>query len=107
MRRATRIFLVSAVLVALIAGAAFVYFMPGYLPAAPGAVPVDPTTQTINKGEYLARAGDCVACHTAPGGKQFAGGRVMAIPFGRIYVPTSRRTTRPASVGGPPTTSIE
>ena len=87
MRRATRIFLVSAVLVALIAAAAFVYFMPGYLPAAPGAAAADPTTQTINKGEYLARAGDCVACHTAPGGKQFAGGRVMAIPFGRIYVP--------------------
>lgn len=47
----------------------------------------DPTTQLIAKGEYLARAGDCVACHTAPGGKPFAGGRAMPTPFGNIYVP--------------------
>jgi mono/diheme cytochrome c family protein len=25
-------------------------------------------------GEYLARAGDCIACHTARGGEPFAGG---------------------------------
>ena len=45
------------------------------------------TTQTINRGEYLARAGDCVACHTAPDGKDFAGGRPMPTPFGNLYVP--------------------
>ena len=45
------------------------------------------TTQVIDRGEYLARAGDCVACHTAPGGKPFAGGRAMATPFGNLYVP--------------------
>jgi mono/diheme cytochrome c family protein len=28
----------------------------------------------ISKGEYLSRAGDCVACHTAKGGKPYAGG---------------------------------
>ncbi|HEV2099069.1 MAG TPA: c-type cytochrome [Stellaceae bacterium] len=39
----------------------------------------------IAKGEYLARAGDCVACHTNPGGALFAGGRAMATPFGTIY----------------------
>ena len=27
----------------------------------------------IAKGEYLARAGDCIACHTAREGKTFAG----------------------------------
>ena len=27
-----------------------------------------------SQGEYLARAGDCVACHSEPGGKAFAGG---------------------------------
>jgi mono/diheme cytochrome c family protein len=36
-------------------------------------------------GEYLARAGDCIACHTAPGGKLFAGGRAMPTPFGTLY----------------------
>ena len=35
-------------------------------------------------GEYLARAGDCVACHSAPGGKPFAGGLKMATPIGTI-----------------------
>ena len=37
------------------------------------------------KGEYLARAGDCVACHSLPGGKAFAGGLKMASPVGAIY----------------------
>ena len=36
---------------------------------------------------FLARAGDCVACHTAPGGTPFAGGRAMPTPFGNLYVP--------------------
>lgn len=39
----------------------------------------------IAKGEYLARAGDCIACHTKPGGALFGGGRAMATPFGTIY----------------------
>ena len=39
----------------------------------------------IARGEYLAQAGDCVACHTAPGGKLFAGGRAMPTPFGTLY----------------------
>lgn len=36
-------------------------------------------------GEYLARAGDCAACHTVPGGKPFAGGLKMETPLGAIY----------------------
>jgi mono/diheme cytochrome c family protein len=40
---------------------------------------------TVSKGEYLARAGDCVACHTAPEGKLFAGSRAMPTPFGTLY----------------------
>jgi mono/diheme cytochrome c family protein len=38
-------------------------------------------------GEYLARIGDCVACHTARGGEPFAGGLAMATPFGTLYTP--------------------
>ncbi len=37
------------------------------------------------RGEYLARAGDCVACHSAPGGKAFAGGLKMGTPLGTIF----------------------
>jgi alcohol dehydrogenase (quinone), cytochrome c subunit len=38
-----------------------------------------------NRGEYLARAGDCVACHSVPGSKAFAGGLKMGSPLGNIY----------------------
>lgn len=39
----------------------------------------------IERGAYLARAGDCVACHTAPDGDDFAGGLAIESPFGAIY----------------------
>src|SRR3546814_7074178 len=39
----------------------------------------------IRRGRYLADAGDCRACHTAEGGKPFAGGRPLETPFGTIY----------------------
>lgn len=42
------------------------------------------TQSDVQRGEYLARAGDCVACHTAPGGKPFAGGLEIDSPFGTI-----------------------
>lgn len=41
----------------------------------------------IVRGEYLARAADCVACHTAPGGRPFAGGLAIRTPFGTLYSP--------------------
>lgn len=36
------------------------------------------------RGAYLATAGDCVACHTRPGGKPFAGGLEIATPKGAV-----------------------
>ena len=47
----------------------------------------------MTKGEYLARAGDCIACHTAREGKTFAGGLPMKTPFGTLY--TSNITPDP------------
>jgi mono/diheme cytochrome c family protein len=41
----------------------------------------------VSRGEYLARAGDCMACHTATGGPFFAGGDALNSPFGAIYAP--------------------
>jgi len=38
-----------------------------------------------NGEEYSARAADCVACHSIPGGKGFAGGLKMGTPLGAIY----------------------
>ncbi|MBS0268131.1 MAG: cytochrome c [Proteobacteria bacterium] len=43
----------------------------------------DPTL--IERGKYIAQASDCVACHTAKGGKAFAGGLAMQTPIGTIY----------------------
>src|SRR6202012_6222094 len=42
---------------------------------------------SATRGKALAIAGDCVACHTAPGGKPFAGGLSLATPFGAIMTP--------------------
>jgi mono/diheme cytochrome c family protein len=41
--------------------------------------------QLVEQGRYIAIAGDCVACHTAPGGQPFAGGLPLASPIGAIY----------------------
>lgn len=38
----------------------------------------------IERGKYLTTAGDCVACHTAPGGQSYAGGLALETPFGKI-----------------------
>ncbi len=43
------------------------------------------TAQTVERGAYLARAGNCMGCHTARGGQPYAGGRAIVTPFGTIY----------------------
>ncbi|WP_188131568.1 cytochrome c [Mesorhizobium sp. NFR06] len=39
----------------------------------------------IQKGEYLARAADCVGCHTSNPSRLFAGGYPVPTPFGDVY----------------------
>lgn len=43
------------------------------------------TAATLERGRQLAATGDCMVCHTAPGGLPNAGGLAMATPFGTIY----------------------
>lgn len=52
----------------------------------PAAAPSDPQ-QRIERGRYLALAGNCVACHTARGGQAYAGGTPIPTPFGTLYGP--------------------
>jgi cytochrome c5 len=62
-----------------------------------GAYPVYPEidygtgarAEAIRRGEYLARLGDCIACHTLaePGAAAFAGGLPIPTPFGTFYTP--------------------
>jgi mono/diheme cytochrome c family protein len=43
--------------------------------------------EKIERGRYLVVAGDCVSCHTAPGGTPFAGGAALETPFGALLGP--------------------
>ena len=42
-------------------------------------------SEPIKRGEYVARLGDCIACHTAPDGKLMSGGLELKTPMGSIY----------------------
>lgn len=44
-----------------------------------------PDPALVEHGAYLARAGNCAACHTARGGPAYAGGEAIATPFGRAF----------------------
>jgi mono/diheme cytochrome c family protein len=44
-----------------------------------------PSPALIEKGRYIATASDCIACHSANGGKPFAGGLSMETPIGALY----------------------
>ena len=86
-------------LVASVGLVAFVFLFrggdvsPGVAPAIAGA---PPNADPVARGEYLARAADCVACHTMPGsGRSFAGGLAFKLPFGTIY--SSNITADPES----------
>ena len=39
----------------------------------------------VKRGEYLAKAADCMVCHTVPGGAEYAGGLAFPLPFGSLY----------------------
>ena len=43
------------------------------------------TPEQVARGAYLARAGNCAACHTDRGGAAYAGGKGIATPFGTVY----------------------
>src|SRR5690606_32765668 len=53
-------------------------------PIAAG-VEAQATPEQIETGEYLARAGNCIGCHTERGQAEYAGGRAIGTPFGNIF----------------------
>jgi mono/diheme cytochrome c family protein len=56
---------------------------PGTAPAIAGA---PAAAALVARGAYLAKAADCIACHTAGNaGQPFAGGVAFKLPFGTIY----------------------
>jgi mono/diheme cytochrome c family protein len=50
-----------------------------------GAPPELAKADIVKRGEYLAKAADCMVCHTAPGGAPYAGGLAFPLPFGTLY----------------------
>ncbi len=56
-------------------------------PAVTAMPPNADLAAQIERGAYLARAGDCAACHTERGGAAYAGGRAIPTPFGTFYSP--------------------
>jgi mono/diheme cytochrome c family protein len=53
--------------------------------SAPSAEAAGQSLAVIDRGRYLAIAGDCISCHTRPGGQPFAGGVPFETPLGRLY----------------------
>jgi mono/diheme cytochrome c family protein len=43
------------------------------------------TASLVERGAYLARAADCMVCHTTQGRKEYAGGLAFKLPFGMLY----------------------
>ena len=92
MRRApVRIALALAVLLAALAALAALVAALNVRdePALDGAAAITPSSAAppaqVQRGAYLARAGNCAACHTARGGAPYAGGRGIETPFGTLY----------------------
>ena len=57
-----------------------------YKAGDPTGVPVSLSKASlVERGKYLAEAADCMACHTSQGGKDYAGGLGMRLPFGALY----------------------
>jgi mono/diheme cytochrome c family protein len=57
-----------------------------YHAANPTGVPASlAQASLVERGAYLARAADCLVCHTAEGGKAYAGGLGFKLPFGTLY----------------------
>jgi mono/diheme cytochrome c family protein len=99
---AARRILLSVVAIAVVALVAGVWILRGpgplafadgpkvaladYRGANPTGVPAAlAQASLVERGAYLARAADCMACHTTQDGKEYAGGLGFKLPFGTLY----------------------
>ncbi|WP_225781648.1 cytochrome c [Xenophilus sp. Marseille-Q4582] len=74
-----------AALAALAAAAVTWLNLRGEAPIPSDAPALAASAQQIERGRYLALAGNCAGCHTAPGGADYAGGVGLPTPFGTVY----------------------
>ena len=84
-RLVRRVALVLAILVAAGAGLVAWLNVRGEDAVVADATAFAGTPEQVARGAYLARAGNCAACHTDRGGAAYAGGKGIATPFGTVY----------------------
>lgn len=70
----------------LLAMAAVVWAL-NHLDEGPATPALAITPAMVERGSTLARAGNCMGCHTQRGGPAYAGGRAIPTPFGRVFAP--------------------
>lgn len=70
----------------------------GVLTVAAGQAQAANQADLVKRGEYLAIAGDCAACHTANGKAPFSGGHAIASPLGTIFS-TNITPSKTAGIG--------
>lgn len=66
------------------------FVVDGYYPAYPPTSPaVEEQQELIQRGEYLAKLGDCISCHTnvKAATPAYSGGLPLNTPFGTFYSP--------------------
>ncbi|OXC75337.1 c-type cytochrome [Caballeronia sordidicola] len=83
-RKSRLLTLGGVVVVAALIGALLLMWKPAIAPVSPPAASSF-DSQTRLAGARVVALGDCIVCHTAKGGKPFAGGLPLATPFGTIY----------------------
>jgi mono/diheme cytochrome c family protein len=90
---------IALAVIVIIAVAGFIAIVPRSIALSDAGQPEPLQAELVQRGEYLARAGDCVACHTAPGGQPYAGGLPLDTPFGTI-VASNITPDRTTGIGG-------
>src|SRR5689334_15629386 len=54
-------------------------------PTAHAQTPAEDDSSLVARGEYLARAADCLPCHSGDKSKPYGGGLPLNTPFGTIF----------------------
>ena len=99
LRRISLIVIAMGVLAGIGGGALYAFNRLYYAVQIAEVAAPAPSQAEIARGHYLALAGDCAACHTAPGGAPYAGGLKLDTGFG-IVAASNITPDRETGIGG-------
>jgi mono/diheme cytochrome c family protein len=80
-----RVLALLVLVVAVLAGLVYLFNFSDTANVHEVAPRTPPSSEQVARGAYLARAGNCMLCHTERGAPAYAGGRPMETPFGTVY----------------------